>query len=247
MISFELAAAVAAPTVFLAYAVFAIAAFGTALIAAPVLAQVMPVAKVVPLLSLLDFIAAAASLLRLRGSVSRAEMKRLLPWMVVGAAAGAWLLLVLPARATMLALGVFVAAYGVRGLLSRGEPKALSHRWAAPFGLVGGALGGMFGTGGFIYAMYLSRRLESDAMRATQSALIFLSTLIRTVIFALAGVYADADLLLLFALLLPAMALGLFAGNRVRLRLGRVQFLRILHALLAASGIALVWRALSTS
>jgi len=236
---------VAAAAVFLAYAVFAIAAFGTALIAAPVLAQLMPVAKVVPLLSLLDFIAAAASLLRLRGNVSRVELLRLLPWMAAGAIAGAWLLLVLPARAMMLALGVFVALYGLRGLLFTGEPRILSPRWAPVFGLAGGALGGMFGTGGFIYAMYLSRRLEAEAMRATQSALLSLSTIIRVVIFAIAGVYSDTVLMLLFALMLPAMALGLFAGSRVRLRLSKAQFYRVLHALLVGSGVALIWRALT--
>lgn len=239
------AAIIAATAVFAAYAVFAIAAFGTALIAAPVLAQVMPVAKVVPLLSLLDLAAAAASLARLRGNVSRVELLRLLPAMVAGAIAGAWLLLVLPAKAMMLALGVFVALYGLRGLLHRGEPRLLSPRWAPAFGLAGGTLGGMFGTGGFIYAMYLSRRLEADAMRATQSALISLSTLIRVSIFALAGVYADPALLLLLALMVPAMALGLLAGHRVRPRLSRVQFFRALNALLAGSGLALVGRALT--
>ncbi|MGQ0650991.1 MAG: TSUP family transporter [Betaproteobacteria bacterium] len=105
----------------------------------------------------------------------------------------------------------------------------------------------MFGTGGFIYAMYLGRRLEAEAMRATQSALLSLSTIIRVTIFALAGVYADPALLLLFALMLPAMVLGLFAGHRVRLRLSRAQFFRVLYALLAASGAALVWRALALS
>ena len=237
--------AVAVAAVFSAYLVFAIAAFGTALIAAPVLAQVMPVAKVVPLLSLLDFFAAVGSLLRFRRDVSRAELVRLLPWMVVGAVAGAWLLLVLPAKAMMIALGVFVAGYGLRGLLTRGAPRLLSHRWGPAFGLIGGALGGMFGTGGFIYAMYLSRRLEADALRATQSALISLSTLIRVSIFAAAGVYSDPALLALFALTVPAMALGLYTGNRLRLRLSRQQFFRALHMLLAGSGLALAWRALA--
>jgi uncharacterized membrane protein YfcA len=240
-----LPAAVGAAAVFVAYGIFAIAAFGTALVAAPVLAQVMPVAKVVPLLSLLDLIAAVSSLVRLRGNVSRPELMRLLPGLVVGAIAGASLLLVLPARSMMFALGVFVALYGLRGLFFPREPGTLSPRWALPFGLAGGLLGGMFGTGGFIYAMYLSRRLDAEAMRATQSILISLSSSIRVTIFAIAGVYADSALLLLFALLLPAMLLGLYAGNHVRLRLSRAQFLRVLHALLAGSGLALAWRALS--
>ena len=239
-----LAASVGAAAVFTAYAIFAIAAFGTALVAAPVLAQVMPVAKVVPLLSLLDLLAAASSFLRLRRNVSRAELVRLVPFLVVGAAGGAYALLVLPAKLMMLALGLFVALYGLRGLFHSGEPGVLSQRWAPVFGLVGGLLGGMFGTGGFIYAMYLSRRLDAEAMRATQGALITLSSSIRVTVFAIAGVYSDTAMLLLFALLLPVMALGLLAGHRVRLRPSRAQFLRFLHLLLAASGGALAWRAL---
>ncbi len=44
--------AVAIPTLAIAYIIFGIAGFGTALIAAPVLAQIMPVATIVPLLAL---------------------------------------------------------------------------------------------------------------------------------------------------------------------------------------------------
>ena len=240
-----LPAAVGAAAVFVAYGIFAIAAFGTALVSAPVLAQVMPVAKVVPLLSLLDLVAALASLVRLRGNVSWPELLRLLPGLVLGVIAGASLLLVLPARAMMLALGVFVGLYGLRGLFFPRDPGTLSPRWALPFSLIGGLLSGMFGTGGFIFAMYLSRRIDAEAMRATQSILISLSSSIRVTIFAIAGVYADSALLLLFGVLLPAMLLGLYAGNHVRLRLSRAQFLRILHGLLFASGLALAWRALA--
>jgi len=49
---------IAIPTLAIAYAIFGIAGFGTALIAAPVLAQIMPVATIVPLLALLDCLTA---------------------------------------------------------------------------------------------------------------------------------------------------------------------------------------------
>jgi hypothetical protein len=50
----------------------------------------------------------------------------------------------------------------------------------------------MFGSGGFVYAIYLSRRLnDKDAIRATQSALIGLGTLTRVLLFLAVGIYSD--------------------------------------------------------
>ena len=52
-----------------------------------------------------------------------------------------------------------------------------------PFGSIGGVFSAMFGSGGFIYAMYLSRRLaDKDAVRGTQSALLALGTIKEAVV-----------------------------------------------------------------
>ncbi|HMN82387.1 MAG TPA: sulfite exporter TauE/SafE family protein, partial [Burkholderiaceae bacterium] len=45
----------------IAYVIFGLAGFGTALVAGPVLAHFVPVATIVPLLALLDFVAAAVN------------------------------------------------------------------------------------------------------------------------------------------------------------------------------------------
>jgi len=238
---------VAVPSVVVAYVIFGIAGFGTALISAPILAQAMPVAKVVPLLALLDFVAAAASGLRMNKNVALDELRWLVPFMVTGSLLGVWMLLVIPPQVMMIALGLFVVAYGIRGLVAANSTGQLSGKWAAPYGAVGGMCSAMFGSGGFVYAMYLTRRLGSvESIRATQSSLIALSTLTRVIIFAIAGVYAGLDLLLLAGILLPAMGLGLYLGHRITLRLAKPHFVKILHTLLIASGTALLWRALAT-
>lgn len=54
-----------------AYIVFGIAGFGTALIAGPVLIHFMPLAKIIPLLVLLDFVAAFGNWLPARKAVAR--------------------------------------------------------------------------------------------------------------------------------------------------------------------------------
>jgi uncharacterized membrane protein YfcA len=238
---------VAVPSVVVAYIIFGIAGFGTALVSAPVLAQVMPVAKVVPLLALLDFIAAAVSGLRMTKNVVVGELRWLVPTMVIGSLIGVWMLLLMPTRVMMAALGLFVIAYGVRGLLGDGASGELSRAWVALFGVGGGICSAMFGSGGFVYAMYLSRRLGNlESIKATQGTLIALSTLTRVVMYAIAGVYSDLDLLRLAGILLPGMMLGLYIGYRITLRMTKTHFLRILHTLLIASGIALLWRAVTS-
>jgi uncharacterized protein len=239
--------AVAVPSVVVAYIIFGIAGFGTALVSAPVLAQVMPVAKVVPLLALLDFIAAAASGLRMTKNVAVDELRWLVPMMVIGSLIGVWTLLLMPTRVMMAALGLFVIAYGVRGLLGDSASGELSRAWVALFGVGGGMCSAMFGSGGFVYAMYLSRRLgDLESIKATQSTMIALSTLTRVVMFAIAGVYSGLDLLSLAGILLPGMVLGLYVGHRIILRMTKTHFLRFLHTLLIASGVALVWRAVTS-
>jgi uncharacterized membrane protein YfcA len=112
-------------------------------------------------------------------------------------------------------------------------------------GTVGGMFGALFGSGGFLYAIYLNSRLPKEAARATQSALISCSTVVRLSLFAVAGVYAELPLLVLALCLLPAMAVGLWIGRRLTLRLSREAFVRLVTWLVLASGIALIGRYLS--
>ncbi|MBF8747422.1 sulfite exporter TauE/SafE family protein [Pseudomonas putida] len=229
-----------------AYIVFGIAGFGTALVAGPVLIHFMPLSRVIPLLVLLDFVAAFGNLLPSRRDVVRDELLRLLPCMAVGCAVGVMFLLRLKTDVLLLSLGLFVTAYAVYALAVTVRPARLAGYWAVPMGVVGGLFGAMFGSGGFLYAIYLSARLQvKEQVRATQSALISSSTLVRLSLFLFAGVYADSDLLLLAAWLLPVMFAGLWIGRRVASKLSREAFVRLVTWLVLASGLALLGRYLS--
>ncbi|HFZ2223909.1 anion permease [Pseudomonas aeruginosa] len=231
----------------LAYVVFGIAGFGTALVAGPLLAGVLPLSQIIPLLVLLDFSASFGNWLPARRQIAVTELKRLLPCMLLGCALGAYGLLALRAELLMLALGVFVSLYALYALFlqPRGQPRWRAT-WALPFGVFGGLFGALFGSGGFLYALYLNGRLASkEQMRATQSALIGCSTFVRLGLFLLAGLYAAREPWLLAACLLPGMALGLWIGRRVTLRLSREAFVRLVTWLVLCSGLALVGRYLA--
>ncbi|WP_249677123.1 sulfite exporter TauE/SafE family protein [Pseudomonas abieticivorans] len=229
-----------------AYVVFGIAGFGTALIAGPVLILFMPLSRIIPLLVVLDFVAAFGNLLPTRKAVARKELLRLLPCMAVGCTLGVIFLLNLHSDLLMLLMGLFISTYAVYNLAVKRKPTTLNPLWAIPMGVTGGLFGALFGSGGFLYAIYLNARLaKKEEARATQSALISCSTVVRLSLFLLAGVYADLSLLLLAVCLLPSMLLGMATARRITLNMSREAFVRLVTWLVLASGLALVTRYLS--
>ena len=229
----------------LAYIVFGVAGFGTALVAGPLLILCLPLSKIIPLLVLLDFVAAFGNWLPARRDVARAELLRLLPCMALGCLVGVVFLLNLKSDVLLPMMGIFISAYAIYSLAVKARPRQVAAGWAIPTGTVGGLFGALFGSGGFLYALYLNARLPKEAARATQSALISCSTVVRLTLFVMAGVYADGALLLLAVCLLPAMALGLWTGRRLTRTLSREAFVRLVTWLVLASGIALIVRYLS--
>lgn len=226
-----------------AYLIFGLAGFGTALVAGPVLAHFVPVATIVPLLALLDFAAASVNVARDFRAADTVELKRIVPAMVIGSLAGAAILLLGKPETLLLALGIFAVCYGLYSLSGLKPDTKFTPNAALPFGLVGGVFSALFGSGGFIYAIYLAGRIDaSDRIRVTQSTLIGLSTLTRAVLFLLAGVYANAEILMLALVLAVPMLIGTAIGRRITMALSRAQFLRIVSGIVLLSGAALIWR-----
>lgn len=235
---------IALPALLLGYLIFGLTGFGTALIAAPLLAQAMPLATIVPLLALMDCVAAVSTGVRFNKIVSRQELYWLVPLMMGGTAIGATLLFHVPAQPMMLALGIFVFAYALYSLFAPPPTTHIKRGWVLPFGVIGGVFSAMFGSGGPIYALYLSRRLhDRDTFRATTASLLGFATITRAIIFAFAGFYSDGHTIMLALMLLPAMAAGLWIAGRIAGRLSREHFLRVLHVLLIGSGLSLIIRA----
>lgn len=241
LIAQSLSLALAMLAVSAAYMVFTLVGFGSALLASGPLAQVMPVARVIPLLALLDFAGSSLRGWRARQELAWPALRLLLPGMLLGQLLGVFVLTRLPAAPMALALGLFVAYQGLSGLLGWSR-SALLARHVLASGLFGGILGGLFGSGGFIYAACLERRLESRAsFRATQAVLIALSTGWRIGLCLFMGLF-DLRLLATALAFVPAMIVGVYLGHRVDLHLGREQLLRLLNALLLLCGLSLLWR-----
>jgi hypothetical protein len=229
----------------LAYTAYGLTGFGSVVIALPLLAHLFTLKFAVPLLMLLDlgaFLVLGASA---RRSVRYDVVGWLTPFMLAGMAVGLTLLIRVPERFLILALGAFLLAYASWGLSRRGPPTALARAWCAPIGLVGGALSGLFGTGGVLFAIYNAGRIRDKAqLRATNAAMIMFSSLLRLFLFGAAGLLAQEGLMLAALGLLPALFAGFWIGNRLHHAVPAEAVVRVLYALLILAGTALLARSL---
>lgn len=230
----------------LGYVVFGLTGFGAGIVALPLLAQIFPIRFAVPMMLMFDLCAGLALGLGNRRHLDKGELLRLVPFVIVGMAAGWGLLVYVAERWLLLGLGVFVTGYAAWSLASRLPASLISRRWAVPAGLVGGAFTALYGTGGPVYTIYLARRLpDKSVLRATVGTLIFSMAWLRLAIFTSSGFYHQPGLLVLAFALLPCAGVGYIVGSRLHARLPVERARQAIWILLLVAGAGLVLRAVA--
>jgi uncharacterized membrane protein YfcA len=238
--------AAAAAILLAAYLIRGITGFGSGLVAVPMLALFLPLPFVVPLVLLLDFTASLVIGGLTLQRVQWGEVGVLVPFGIVGVVIGTSLLVNLPKAPMLIVLALFVLAFAVRSLLNLHGNRPISRWWAIPASLTGGTVGGLFGTGGPPYIIYLAHRVRDKGdMRATLSALFFAEGLARIVSFLVAGLLLTADVWVAYLLALPLMLGALYAGGHVHVGLSQAQMARLIGMLLLVAGASLLFKGLT--
>jgi uncharacterized membrane protein YfcA len=236
---------VAPVVIIVAYTVFGLSGFGSTVISLPILAHFMPVSYLVPLMALLDCASATFIGTSGREHVSKAELKRIIPFMFVGFVAGATLLVRVPDAYLRAGLGLFSVAIGVHSIVNPTLHRKISRWWCVPAGIVGGAIATVFGAGGPIYATYLSGRLDDKSeIRSTMSGLISISAFTRAVVYAVSGLLLHAAILVGGLALAPFVWIGLNVGGRIHMGLTQQQMRRVVGILVLITGLSLLGRVL---
>lgn len=238
--------AAAATILLAAYFIRGITGFGSGLIAVPLLALFQPLQFVVPVVLLLDFTAS----LVLGGlhfkRVQWGEVGILMPFSLVGVVLGTSLLVSLPQEPMLIVLAVFIFAFAVRSVLNLHGDKSVSRLWAVPASLTGGTVGGLFGTGGPPYVIYLAHRIrEKGELRATLSAVFFIEGLTRIISFLIVGLLMNAQVWIAYMVALPLVLGALYLGGRVHVGLAPAQMTRLVGVLLLVSSASLLFKALN--
>ena len=233
--------------IFGAYVIRGMSGFGAGLVAAPMLAFVLPLHVVIPTTGLLVFILFIVLTVRDRREVVWSEVRRLVPPTVAGVVSGIFLFRMLDNYVLMMMLGTFLIVYAIyiMGVSTIGLPPfRVSTRWAIPLGFGGSFFDTLFGGGGgALVVIYMhARSFARMQFRATLAMLWFFEMVARVSAYAIDGFYTKR-VLILVATLLPVMWLGTWVGEHLGNRVSTDTFSRILAVLLLLSGISLLIKA----
>jgi len=245
---FPLIALIAGPlVVFAAYVVFGITGFGATVIIVPLLAQVLPLKFLVPLCVVFDLTAFVLLSARSGRKLDKGEVLWVLPFLMIGILVGSLTLASAPERWLLLGLGIFVLSYALLSLTAfRVQGGVIGRAWGVPVGVAGGVFSALFGIGGPIYAIYVSRRIDdAGLMRGTMSTLILISGVIRFVAFAAGGLLLKWDIAVAWLLMLPCVWGGATVGMKLHDRLSLANVRRAIYLVLLLSGASLIARALA--
>lgn len=244
-----LAFVVAPLVVTFAYVVYGITGFGATVVILPIMAQVVPLKFMVPLSVVMDLSAFILLSAKSGRQIDRKEVLWLLPFMLVGMAAGALLLANAPERWLLLGLGIYITTYAAINLMAfKVHTTTISRNWGIVTGMAGGVTSALFGIGGPLYVIYVSRRTtDLSVMRATMSALILISGLTRFVMFIANKLLLSWAIFTAWILLLPFVWGGATLGMKLHDRMSIANVRRVIYVILLVSGGSLIVRALAAS
>ena len=229
---------------FLGSLIYGITGFGAGLITIPLATHLVPLSFALAVFSLVDLINALRIGLQNPADAVKAEILRMMPFVLVGTVTGVSVLVSLPRAGAMLALGLFVTLYAVHALLSRPGAIMVSRHWSYLAGFAGGITSSLFGAGGPAYAIYLSHRpLAKEQFRATITLTTVFSIGMRVVAFAATGLFVQPGVWLTAAVALSGAMFGLSLASWAFTRVTREWLLRMVALMLLATGISLIARA----
>ena len=225
-----------------AYFILGIAGFGSALVSVPLLAWIWPLPEVVGLVLLMDIPTSI-----LHGGLNLKEvrlgmLKRTLPGMVVGSAAGLWLIGSLNPRWPLALLGAYVFMVGFNWWRGKAPPAhGLSPLRFHALSVMIGVIEIMFGTAGPIVLALLRRLLsEVQAVRATAPVVMVVASIMAELSLWASGSFDMGVVAGRWIYTFPVAALAVVIGNHFAKRIPLHWMVRLVAALLMVCGLSLM-------
>jgi uncharacterized membrane protein YfcA len=226
--------------------IFGITGFGSALITIPLATHFVPLPFALALFAVCDLAAALRVGFENPKNAVRAEWHRLIPMILVGTALGVTLLVNLPRKTAMTALGVFILLFALYSLYPKKSETLVAGGWGWLAGLAGGITSTLFGAGGPPYVIYLSHRgLTKEQFRATLGLTTMTSISLRVLAFLITGLLLNLQVWFTAVFTIPAILLGIWVAQRIYLKISRDALMKAVAVMLLASGASLIWRSLT--
>src|SRR5262245_58415452 len=159
----------------------------------------------------------------------------------LGVPAGPALLTTVDPKTLRLTIGNLLVIYSLYSL-ARPALKPVQAGLPADFGVgvANGLIGGLTGLGGIAVTVWCQLRGgNKDAQRAVFQPVMFATFVMSAISLGVAGAF-KTETLTLYALALPALIAGIWAGLRLYGKLDDLTFSKVILALLLVSGLSLI-------
>jgi uncharacterized membrane protein YfcA len=228
--------------IFVAFFIRSLTGFGSALVSIPFLALLFDLKFAVPLEAILEVGLSIMLMSRVYKSIRKKILIPLIIGTVIGSLLGTYILYSFSNIFLKNTLGIAIILFALNMLIGKTDRtvKPISSWWGVPAGGVGGVLGGLFGTSGPAFVMYLTYKIKTkEAFRASLIGLFAVDYSWRV------GVYAATGLLTMETLKMalfftPALILGTILGHKTHFRISPIRFKQAVAAVLLVSGIFLL-------
>jgi uncharacterized membrane protein YfcA len=229
---------------FLAGFIQGLSGFGSVLLSLPLLALFLDVREAIPLVNLMGVILTVLLIVQLRAHWEWRKIWPLLAGALPGIPVGVWLLKRMDPVHVQVVLGVVLLAYALYGLLFKLPIGKLGGPWAYLFGFFAGGLGGAISASGPPVIVYTSLQAwTKDQIKVTLQGFFIVSGLLIGVFHAASGL-TTGKVLLNFAVCVPTLLAGTWAGSRLYGRFREEGYRRVMLLLLGALGVFTLARAL---
>ncbi len=218
-----------------------IAGFGFALVAMPVLVDMIGIDQAAPLVAMTGLFNSTVIWLVYRHASRIMSVLRLLVGSWIGIPIGLYGLQYLPDSIAFVLLGVIVSSYALHSLIGASLPKLDSPLWGYGFGAGAGMLAGSYNIPGPAVVFYgQCRRWLPGEFKGNLSGYFWFNSVAVVVGHRIQQNFGH-DVLVQFAIALPAVLTGFAIGTIISRRLNPDIFRRMVLWLLMATGIRLVW------
>lgn len=225
--------------VFLANIVQGITGFAGTVLAMPpgIFLQGIDAAKMV--LNILGILASLWIVFVSYKSINWDEVKKIIFFMIIGAALGMKLFTMLPLEFLLKIYAIFIILIALKGIFIKGEVK--TPEWILIVVIIlAGVIHGMFVSGGPLIMIYVAKKLKSkSSFRATLAVVWIVLNSYLAFSHYNQGFFTSENIKLLYLSILP-FSLGMLIGNALHHKMSQASFLKISYILLSVSGIALI-------
>lgn len=229
------------PVLAVAGFVQAVSGFGSALVAMPILAQLLGIGTAAPLFAISAFTGEALMLATYRHDLTIRNVWRLVIGTLIAIPIGIFGSPYLSEHVGLLILGLLVFCFALYALLTPKMPRLYNPRWGYLFGFASGLFSGAYNTGGPPYIIYgATQGWAPKQFKANLQGTFLVGSLTLIVSHLLRGSFTG-DVLRMELLAVPAFLGGTFLGTRLDGYVNPATFRRGVLILLLVLGLMLIF------